>query len=53
MYWTAKVFQAAGLAVMILGFIKHLPNMMPHNVLLLSVVFFAVGWVIQAAMLKK
>ena len=53
MYWVAKIFQAAGLALMILGFIRHFPNMMPPNVLLTSIVFFAVGWVIQVMVLKK
>ena len=53
MYWAAKIFQAAGLAVMILGFIRHLPNMMPHNVLLWSIVLFVIGWVIQVIVLKK
>jgi hypothetical protein len=53
MYWVAKIFQAAGLALMILGFIRHFPKMMPYNVLLTSIAFFAVGWVIQVIMLKK
>ncbi len=41
------------MALMILSFIRHFPNMMPYNVLLTSIAFFAVGWVIQAMMLKK
>ncbi len=41
------------MALMILGFIRHFPKMMPGNVLLLSITFFAVGWVIQAVILKK
>ncbi len=53
MYWAAKAFQAAGLAIMILGFIRHFPNMMPHNVLLWSIVLFVIGWVIQVIVLKK
>ena len=53
MYWAAKIFQAAGLGIMVLGFIRHFPNMMPGRVLLLSIAFFAVGWAIQAMMLKK
>ena len=53
MYWVAKVFQAAGLGVMAMGFIKYYPNMMSRNLLLVSVLFFAIGWIIQAYMLKK
>ncbi|MDO8674806.1 MAG: hypothetical protein Q7K71_01655 [Candidatus Omnitrophota bacterium] len=53
MYWAAKIFQAAGLAIMILGFIGHFPKTMPLNILLLSIVFFAIGWVIQVIVLKK
>ena len=53
MYWLAKVFQAAGLGVIAWGFIKHFPNLMPHNVLLVALVFFAAGWIIQTYLLKK
>ena len=52
MYWVAKVFQAAGLGVMAMGFIRSFPNMMSRDLLLVSVVFFAVGWIIQRFCLK-
>ncbi len=52
-YWLAKIFQAAGLAVMAWGFLKYFPNLMPHNVFLLAGVFFIAGWVIQGYLLKK
>ncbi len=53
MYWVAKIFQAAGLGTMGIGFIRAYPNMMQRDLLLVSVLFFAVGWIIQAWMLRK
>ena len=52
MYWVAKIFQAAGLGVMAIWFVKYVPNLMPHNIFLLSLAFFAAGWVIQRVCLK-
>ena len=53
MYWIAKVFQASGLVVMGWGFFKSYPGMMPRNIILLAGVFFIIGWIIQAYMLKR
>ena len=53
MYVLAKIFQAAGLAVMAIGFFKNYPKLMPHNILLVSAVFFIIGWIIQTYLLKK
>jgi hypothetical protein len=53
MYFIAKTFQAAGLAVMAWGFIKNYPSLMPHNIILISGLFFIIGWIIQTYMLKK
>ena len=53
MYWIAKIFQAAGLAVMAWGFIKNFPRLMPHNIFLLAGLFFIMGWIVQSYMLKK
>jgi len=50
MYWLAKTFQAAGLAIMVLGFIKDFPHLMGHQFLLLAILFFAIGWIIQTYM---
>ena len=53
MYWLAKIFQAAGLGVMALGFMKSFPNLMPHNIFLIAALFFIIGWTIQTYMLKN
>ena len=53
MYYIAKVFQAAGLAVMAWGFIKNFPHLMPRNVFLLAALFFVIGWIIQTYTLRK
>jgi hypothetical protein len=36
MYFIAKTFQAAGLAVMAWGFLKSYPALMPRNIILFS-----------------
>jgi hypothetical protein len=53
MYFIAKSFQAAGLAVMAWGFLKNFPNLMPHNIFLISGLFFIMGWIIQSYLLRK
>ena len=53
MYWLAKIFQAAGLALIVWGFIKNFPNLMPHNIFLVAALFFTIGWIIQTYMLKN
>lgn len=53
LYWLAKIFQAAALGVMGWGFIEHFPNLMPHNIFLLSGLLFIIGWVVQTYMLRK
>ncbi|MBI4310069.1 MAG: hypothetical protein HY591_07050 [Candidatus Omnitrophica bacterium] len=53
MCWLAKIFQAAGLALMAWGFIKNFPNLMPHNIFLIAALFFIIGWVVQTHMLRK
>ncbi len=52
MYWAAKAFQAGGLGLMALGFIKYFPNLMPRTIVMIALAFFAVGWVIQRFCLK-
>lgn len=52
MYWLAKIFQAAALTVMAWGFIKNYPNLMPHNIFLVSGILFIAGWIIQSYLLK-
>ncbi len=52
-YFLAKIFQAAGLAILAWGFIRFFPNLMPHNIFLIAGIFFIIGWIIQSYLLKK
>ena len=53
MYYLAKIAQAAGLTVLLMGFLKNFPNLMSHNMLMLGVLLFAFGWIIENFLLKR
>ena len=53
MYYLAKAAQAAGLGMMVIGFVTNFPNLMGHEVFAFSLVFFMVGWIVEAALLKR
>ena len=47
MYYLAKALQAAGLAVMLFGFVVNFPQLMSHTTLVFGLVLFGSGWAIQ------
>ncbi len=53
MYYLAKLAQAAGLAVVAVGFLTSFPQVMNRQVLVVGVLFFGVGWMIQKFMIKN
>ena len=53
MYYLAKIAQAGGLAVILIGFFKNFPNLLDKNTFILGVVMFIFGWVVQTFLLKK
>ncbi len=52
MFYLAKFFQAAGLGVVLIGFLKNFPNLMSHRLLGLGMVLFLTGWIVQKFLLK-
>ena len=52
MYWLAKIFQAAGLTILGVGFLNAFPHLVSHNIFLVAIAFFTAGWLIQQFFLK-
>ena len=52
MYYIAKLAQASGLTVILIGFIKNFPHLMSHQTLMIGVIVFLFGWIIDAYLLK-
>ena len=53
MYYVTKLIQAGGLAIITLGFIKNFPNLIDRNILMVGIVLFGLGWLMQIFLLKK
>lgn len=53
MYYIAKIAQAAGLTIILIGFLKDFPRLMNPKVLLVGAIIFVFGWIIQQFMLKR
>ena len=53
MYYIAKIAQAAGLTVILIGFLKDFPKLMNPKILGIGALIFAFGWVVQHLMLKR
>jgi hypothetical protein len=47
MYWMAKGFQAFGLVLVGVEFLRRFPQIMDMKVLTIGIVVFALGWGIQ------
>jgi len=53
MYYLLKLIQAIGLALIIIGFLRNLPEIMDMKMLAVGVGIFAFGWILQKTMLKR
>ncbi len=53
MYYIAKIAQAAGLTVILIGFLKSFPRLMNPKVFGIGALIFVFGWIIQQFMLKR
>ena len=53
MYYIGKLAQAAGLTIILIGFIQRFPNLMDYKTLLLGVAIFLFGWIINKFFLQK
>ena len=53
MYYIAKIAQATGLGIILIGFVKDFPHLMNPRLLLVGVIVFLLGWIIERYMLIK
>ena len=53
MYYLAKLAQAAGLTIILIGFLRKFPHLMNPRILLVGIALFLFGWIIDQFLLKK
>ena len=53
MHYIAKIAQATGLSVILVGFLKDFPKLMNPKVFGIGALIFIFGWIIQQFMLKR
>jgi len=53
MFYLAKFLQAAGLAIILIDFLRHFPGLMNVRILAAGVILFFSGWLIQQYLLRK
>lgn len=53
MYYLAKLAQASGLTVILVGYALSFPDLMSRKVLLLGIILFAFGWIIDRFLLRN
>lgn len=53
MYYIAKIAQAAGLAVILISFLKDFPKLMNPKIFGIGALIFVFGWIVQHFMLKR
>ena len=52
MFYVAKIFQAAGLAIVTIDFFRKFPNVMDRKILFVGILLFGAGWIIQKFLVK-
>jgi len=53
MFYLAKFFQLSAMLIVGGGFLANFPKLMSPKFLLIGLLFFACGWVIERFLLKK
>lgn len=53
MYYIAKIAQAGGLTVILIGFLKNFPKLMNPKIFGIGALIFVFGWIVQHFMLKR
>jgi hypothetical protein len=53
MYYAVKIIQAAGLAVILIDYARHFPELMDRRVLGAGIALFICGWAVQKLFLKE
>ena len=52
-YVIAKLAQAAGLVIILYAFLAQFPKLMNPKILLVGLLFFSFGWIVEQFLLKK
>ena len=53
MLFMAKLAQATGMAVVMIDFVRKFPDLMSPKILLVGVLFFGIGWLMQKMAVPK
>ena len=53
MYYLAKIAQASGLTVIVIGFVSHFPRLINIKVFSTGLFLFIFGWIVENYLLKK
>lgn len=53
MFYLAKIAQAAGLVTIGFGFMTAFPKLMNMRTLMMGVILFAFGWIVEKYLLKR
>lgn len=53
MYYIAKFLQAAGLTLVLIGFLARFPQLIDMKILGLAALLFIAGWVLQNYVIKR
>jgi len=53
MYGISKIFQATGLTILLVTFLKNFPNVMSYRMLGLGIGIFMTGWIMNKFLLKN
>jgi hypothetical protein len=53
MYFLGKIFQAAGLGIILIAFIAKFPRLMDPKIFIFAIALFILGWGINFLLFKK
>jgi len=53
MYIISKLFQAIGISIIAIGFIRKFPHLLDYQTFFIGIGFFLIGWIIGRALIKK
>ena len=53
MYFVAKLIQATGLTVIMIDFLRKIPDLMSPKILGIGVLIFGIGWLMQRGVVQK
>jgi len=53
MYYVAKIIQAGGLTLILIGFLLKFPKLMNPRLFIVGLIIFLAGWISEKFLLKK